>query len=72
MKQSQLNRITNIIRGIKQARADLSGDRPVEFAMDVIMDSFRSDDDVIMTSERAAYLACMTIAWQDAGSPPLE
>ena len=72
MKQKQLNRIQNILTGIERARRELSGDRPVELAMDVIMENFYSDEDLLMTSERAAYLACMFLCWKDAGCPPLE
>lgn len=71
MKQSQLNRITNIMNGINRARTDLSGPAPVELACDVLCDNLWSDPP-ILTSEEAAYLACMMIAWQDAGCPPLE
>ena len=72
MKQKHLNRIQNIMNGIARARRELSGDRPVELAMAVIQENFYSDDDELMTSERAAYLACMFLAWKDAGCPPLE
>lgn len=72
MKQKQLNRIQNIMNGIARARSELSGDRPVELAMEVIQENFYSDDDELMTSDRAAYLACMFLAWKDAGCPPLE
>ena len=59
MKQSQLNRISNIMAGINRARQQLSGPAPLELAMDVIRENFYSEEDSIMTSERAAYLACM-------------
>lgn len=72
MKQKQLNRIQNIMNGITRARLDLSGPAPVELAMDVIRENFYSEEDLLMTSERAAYLACMFLAWKDAGCPPLE
>ena len=72
MKQKQMNRIANIMTGIAKARKELSGDRPVQLAMEVIQENFYSDDDTLMTSERAAYLACMFLCWKDAGCPPLE
>ena len=72
MKQKHLNRIQNIMNGIARARRELSGDRPVQLAMEVIQENFYSDDDELMTSERAAYLACMFLCWKDAGCPPLE
>jgi hypothetical protein len=72
MKQKQMNRIANIMAGIARARRDLSGERPVELAMNVIMENFYSEEESLMTSERAAYLACMFLAWKDAGCPPLE
>lgn len=72
MKQKQLNRIQNIINGIDQARRELSGAGAVELACSVLRDNLYSETDELMTSQRAAYLAYMTIFWREAGSPPLE
>lgn len=72
MNQRQLNMIQSAQDGIKLARSELSGPGAQNRMMDVLRENFFEEEDHSMSLGRACYLACMLIAWQDAGSPPLD
>lgn len=72
MNQRQLNMIQSAQDGIKLARSELSGPGAHKRMMEVLQENFFEDETRSMSLGRACYLACMLIAWQDAGSPPLD
>lgn len=70
MTSRQHNMIMAAVEGIELARARLSEPASAAAMMDAMRNDMPwNDDDKGMTVARAAYLACIYLAWKDAGCP---
>lgn len=69
MTERQLNLLQSIQDGIELARKDLSGPGSHATMLDTIQTDIFGEEYKPMSAGRIAYLACMMIAYRDAGSP---
>ena len=72
MTERQLNLLQSIQDGIELARKDLSGPGSYAIMLDTIQTDIFSEEYKPMSAGRIADLACMMIAYRDAGSPGLD
>ena len=70
--QRKLNMIQGAREGIELARSIMAGPGGQAAMLEALRADFPMDDDCQpMTVARASYLACLFLAWKEAGCPEL-